>query len=138
MKIPHLLASLAVAATAVAAVLKDSSEVARAWEENTFVAFPPRTLNLGLQAQIVHPAPYAAWPVIISDCWSYKPRVPDPREKFKLRRNGDVLEMPSALNFDEGFLKIVPDGVKLPPGAKPWDYRGQEFWLIPIASGGSN
>ena len=137
MKTLHLLASFAVAVTVVGADLKDPSEVAQSWEENTYVGHAQFTGDLSLRRQTVFPAPYATWPVFISDCWSYKPRVPDPREKFKLHRNGDVLEVPPDLNSDKGILKILADSDKLPPGAKPWDYRGQKFWLIPIASDGS-
>ena len=125
MIMPHLLASIAVAAMASAAELKDSSEVARNWAENTTV-LPQLTGNLSLRAQIA-PPPLASWPISISDCWP----AATPSRTY---RNGDVLEVPSGQDAGKGFLLMAPDGDKLPPGAKPWKYRGQTFWLIPIAA----
>ena len=47
--------------------------------------------------------------------------------------NGDVVEIPSDMIGDSHMVKVVP-GESPPPGAKPWYYRGEKFWIIPIAA----
>jgi hypothetical protein len=119
MKTPHLLASLAVAATAVAAGLRYPAEVAREWSEHA-IQLPPRTDNLSLHGTTTPPL-QAVGPM----------RLPAPLQLPRL--NGDVLEVNPKVFPDQRMILAVPNETP-PKGAKPWYYRGQKYWLIPIAA----
>jgi hypothetical protein len=125
MKIPHLLASLALSTTASAAELKDPGQVAADWnrtmDEARQPVLAPGQLGLG-------PAP--AGPLDLTPPAVSRPPRP--------RRNGDVIEIPPDLRMDPGILKIIPGAETPPRGAKPWYYRGQKFWLIPLTRPGDD
>ncbi len=127
MKLPPLLASLAVAATASAADLKDPSEVARAWDE-TIAREKPVTGDLSLRGMIA-PAPREV----------PTPEVPllrdKPADNFKVppwgspapKRPGPSLDAPRRRAPDE-----LPNNAPMPRGAKPWLYGGQTYWVLPL------
>jgi hypothetical protein len=48
-----------------------------------------------------------------------------------LRFKNDVREIPPGWQIDPKILHGAPNATP-PPGAKPWYYRGQKYWLIPI------
>lgn len=124
MKPLSLSACLAMAATAAAAELKEPAQVASDWNKTIADARQPVLPDgpLGLSAAAPGPLTFQA---------GAEPRPPLlPR----LRQNGDVLEVPPNLRMDPDMLKMIPDGETPPPGAKPWYYRGQKFWLIPISN----
>jgi hypothetical protein len=123
MKPLSLSACLAMAATAAAAELKEPSQVASDWNKTIAAARQPVLSDgpLGLSATAPGPLTFHA---------GAEPR---PLRSPRPRRNGDVLEMPPNLQMDPGIQKIIPGGETPPPGAKPWYYRGQKIWLIPIS-----
>lgn len=120
MKTPHLLASFAVAATAVAADFKDPSEVVRNWQENTYVGHSPLTWDLSLRRQTMVPPLYSSWPVYMSDCWP-APKPPAPP------RNPLQLDAPRYR-----APEVLSNNLPMPRGAKPWLYGGQTYWVMPL------
>lgn len=121
MKTLALSACLAVAASTATAGLKDPAVVASDWNQTIAAARAPVLSDgpLGLNA-----APPASAP-------TFDPPAKAPRARFK----GDVLQVPPGWQLDPGFEHVRP-GETPPKGAKPWSYRGQKFWIIPIASDG--
>jgi len=119
MKTPQLLASFAVAATAAAADLKDSAAVAQHWKENTVGVHAPLTWDLSLKA-LSTTTTLPTWPVFVSDCWP-APKSPSPE-----------ISRPEPLIDPPGYHipKVLPND--LPRGAKPWEYGGQTYWIIPL------
>lgn len=113
MKTPHLLASFAVAATAAAANVKDSTEVAREWNETIVQSSPPLTGDLSLRGSMATQSPGA-------NPWATPPA---PRANPILRE--ELLDAP-------GYR--VPDKLPndRPRGAIPWEYNGQVYWLVPL------
>lgn len=126
MKPLSLSACLAMAATAAAAELKEPAQVASDWNQTIADARQPVLSDgpLGLSAAAPGPLTFRA---------GAEPR---PVRLPRLRRNGDVFEVPLNPPMDPGIQKIIPGSETPPPGAKPWYYRGQKFWLIPIAQSG--
>ncbi len=122
MKTLALSACLAVSTTAGAAEANEPAQVAADWnrmvEEARAPLLSPGLLGLGTSAPGALTVQHGAAP------WTPPPPRP--------RRNGDVLEVPPGLRMDPGIQKIVPDDGMPPPGARPWYYRGQKFWIIPI------
>lgn len=120
MKTLPWLACLAVTATAFASNPKDPAIVARDWNKAIADARQPMLSpgSLGLSA----PRPGTS-------TFQHEARPPPPRP----RRSGDVVEIPSGMPGDPRMVTVVP-GEMPPPGAKPWYYRGQKYWLIPIAT----
>ncbi|MDB6164881.1 MAG: hypothetical protein JWQ83_21 [Lacunisphaera sp.] len=120
----HLVLSscLAVAASAAAADLKDPSQVTADWNKTIGDARQPVLAAgpLGLTA---------GGPGVIT----FDPGLARPPPRRRL--NGDVLEVPPGPGNDSRMLKAVP-GEMPPLGAKPWYYRGQKFWIVPIAEEG--
>jgi hypothetical protein len=114
-----LVACLAVATTAASADPKDPSIVAGDWRQTIEEARQPMLSPglLGLRANQADPVKLQSAPT------------PAPS---RLRRNGDVVEVPSDWSGDSRMVKVAP-GETPPRGAKPWYYRGQKFWIIPIA-----
>jgi|GEM_PF-1174129 len=122
MKTPHLLASLAVAATAAAADLKDPVEVAREFNEaakptlplagpadlraSSVIADKPLTRPAGFFRSATKPERKS----LVS--WG-----PIPRDKISDAPNYRVPE-------------VLPDN--MPPGSKVWRYGGQDYYLIPL------
>jgi len=123
MKPLTLSACLAVAATAAAAELKEPSQVASDWNQTIADAREPVLSpgSLGLSATTPGPLTFQS---------GAEPR---PRRSPRLRRNGDVFEVPPNQQLDPGIQKVIPGTDTPPPGAKPWYYRGQKFWLIPVS-----
>jgi hypothetical protein len=111
------------AATAAAAELKEPSQVASDWNKTIAAARQPVLSDgpLGLSAAPPGPLTFRSGPE------------PRPSRSPRLRRNGDVFEVPLNPPMDPGIQKIIPGSETPPPGAKPWYYRGQKFWLIPIS-----
>jgi hypothetical protein len=111
------------AATAAATELKEPSQVAADWDRTIADARAPVLSDgpLGLSATAPGPQTFQS---------GAEPR---PRRAPRPRRNGDVLEVPPDLQMDPGIQKVIPGTGTPPPGAKPWYYRGQKFWLIPIS-----
>lgn len=124
MKPLPLSACLAMTAMAAAAELKEPAQVAAGWNQTIADARAPVLSPGSLELTATAPGPLT----FQSDL------APRPLQATRPRRNGDVLEVPPNLQMDPGILKIIPDGETPPPGAKPWYYRGQKFWLIPIAN----
>lgn len=125
MKTLALSACLAVASTAVGADLKDPAEVAGDWNKTIADARTPvlSVGPLGLTATPpTSPLILPTTPLILSVAPARRP----------LFRN-DVLSPPHGWEIDPKMERIVP-GEMPPKGAKPWYYRGQKFWIIPIAS----
>jgi len=121
MKTPGLLIILAVVSTAFALELKNPAVVAEEWNRIVGPAsaphLPPNPIGLAA-------SPSAAVP-------THPPAVaPGPKKGLQ----GDLIEVPTQQIPDKGFRVAVPDGDKLPAGAKPWVYRGKTYWLIPIDS----
>ncbi len=120
MKPLSLLACLAVAATASAADLKDPAVVADDWSKTIEQARTP----------MLSPGPLG--PNVSDAGATILPRgatPPPPRRQL----NGDVVEVPANMTDDSRMVKVVP-GESPPPGAKPWVYRGEKFWIVPIAA----
>jgi hypothetical protein len=128
MKIPHLLACFAVAATAAAADLKDSTEVARAWDDSTTSkplvddfslrgTIPPPPRAFPPTSPVLHDKPMNLFQV---PSWGTpgqdKPARPEPGIDSPRYRPPEVL----------------PNNVPMPRGAKPWLYGGQTYWLMPL------
>lgn len=140
MKNLTLSACLAVAATASATEMKDPEEVAGEWNQTIEAAREPvlPAEPLGLTATTQRSIPLPSGPIQrIQGSGGIEPLYDAPRgtaPESRIRRNGDVLEIPQDLPIDPRFVRIVPGSDKPPPDAKPWYYRGQKSWLIPIAS----
>lgn len=117
MKTLALSACLAVVATTPAAVLKDPAQVAADWNQTIADTRAP-VLSDGPLGLTVAPPVLAA-----------SPAASLPRPRFK----NDILEVPPGWQIDPKMEHNVP-GTTPPRGAKPWYYRGQKFWIIPIAS----
>jgi hypothetical protein len=115
MKPLSLSACLAMAATAAAAELKEPSQVASDWNQTIAAAREPvlTTGPLGLNATAAGPLTFRSG------------REPRPPRSPRLRRNGDVFEVPLNPPMDPGIQKIIPGNETPPPGAKPWYYRGR-------------
>jgi len=132
MKSLALLASLFVAAAASAVDLKSPDDVAREWNQAVGTS----------SASVVPDSLLATGPLTTMNIQSLEssPRVPTtPAQSVRsgLHRkqiiNGEVLIAGDAALRDSKMVHIAP-GETPPPGAKRWEYRGQEFWLIPIAA----
>ena len=119
MKTLALSASLAVIATAAIAELKDPAEVAADWNDTIERAQGPMLPSGALGLTATPPASRL----------DFSPRATPP--VHHVRPNGDGLEVPPGWQLDPKMLHGTPDD-KPPPGAKPWYYRGQKYWLIPI------
>lgn len=124
MKSLALSSCLAVASLAATAEPKDPARVAADWKSHMDQALAP-LLAKGPLGLTVTGSPQPGSPPDMAPRASQPPRP---------RRDGDVLELPPGLQIDPGILKIVPDNGTPPPGAKPWNYNGRKFWLIPITS----
>lgn len=111
------------AATAAAAELKEPAQVAADWDRTIADARAPVLSDGPLGLSATPPGPLTVRS-------GAEPRA---RRSPRLRRNGDVLEVPPNLQLDPGIQKVIPDTDTPPPGAKPWYYRGQKFWIIPIS-----
>jgi hypothetical protein len=131
MKTPHLLASFAVAATAAAADLKDSAQVAREWNETVAksAAPPSWTSDLSLRGTTAMPerstgvdraallraqrdkskGPFRMPP------WNQ----PTPREPLY-----------DAPGPGHRVPEVLPDN--MPPGTKEWKYGGGTYYLLPL------
>jgi hypothetical protein len=127
MKTPHLLVSLAVAATAAAAEPKDATEVAREWNANTAQVAPSLTDDLSLRALAAPPPLAPRVPAASYPGW-FEPRTKPPELPFNPLRRERSLDAP---NYR------VPENLPndRPRGAIPWEYDGRVFWLVPLAPG---
>ena len=122
MKTLVLSACLVASPLAVTDEPKDPAQVAAGWKNNVDQALAP-LLAKGPLGLTVAGSPQPGSPHDMA---------PRPARSHRTRQNGDGLEIPPGVLIDPGILKIVPDNGTPPPGAKPWFYRGQKFWLIPI------
>jgi hypothetical protein len=122
MKTPHVLASLAVAAVASAADLKDPAEVTREWKETT--ALPPVfSTGLGLANGTALPAPRAR-----NQMPSFAPPLREgPEGSAQIPSWGK----PRA-RADDGSDAGNDRSGRMPRGAKEWKYGGQTYWLLPL------
>jgi hypothetical protein len=117
MKTPHLLACLAVAATASAADLKDPSAVAQQMNraaESTVPFMEKPDLRVEIPKPTPHPRAFTSTPKRKKQD-IFPPMVP--RER--------IYDAP-----DYRPPETLPDN--LPPGSKLWRYGGQDYWLIPL------
>lgn len=116
-KLP-LFASLAVAAMATAADLKDPAAVARDWHNTIAQAgqFAPSAKTLREQS---------AAPATTAQTGIFRSETPPPL--IPPRPSEPLYDAPSSQ-----VPRVLPDN--LPPGAKPWRYDGRTYWLIPLGS----
>lgn len=120
MKMPHFIASLAVATLASAADLKDPAEVAREWEEQT-VEPPVFSAPATLQGLTALPPPSSSGRLKLI------PRVP--------RQNlvPDWGRIPRNRPYDAPDYQVppvLPDN--MPPGTKEWKYGGGTYYIVPL------
>jgi hypothetical protein len=107
------------AVAASAAELKHPAEIARAWDRTVEEAKQP-VVSSTLSGQTITPPKLAeAPPVFFSTTQppALSPAQPGPRY--------DAPGLPRQ-------RKLPHDR---PAGAKPWEYRGETYWLIPLAPG---
>lgn len=104
------------ATAAVAAELKDHTQVARDWQENA--APPSRALTEDLSLRGTIAATGSA------------PSANELRRHFQSNPSRDM-PFPRQ-RFDAPSEPARPDN--LPPGAKPYQFEGRTYWLIPLAA----
>ncbi len=111
MKTLLLLAPLALAATVAAADLKEPATVARDWNRAVKENPPPLVADLGLRATNPPASAFQVWP-------------PTETPEWNPRKNPAPF---SPLIRPPGYQ----DG-PAPRGAKPYQFNGETYWLIPI------
>lgn len=104
------------ATAAVAAELKDHAAVARDWQENAAQPSQPLTEDLSLRGTI------ASTQSALSVSELLQRFQPKPGRELPFQR--PRLDAPSQPER--------PDN--LPPGAKPYQFEGRTYWLIPLAA----
>ena len=113
-------ACFAVAAVAATAALTNPAQVAAEWNKTFEEASKPLLTPGRLGLEVTPPKPSLVEP-------STSPG------NRRARLHGDVSEVLPGWQLDPKFLHGKQSDTP-PPGAKPWYYRGEKFWIVPIAA----